>query len=176
MNHALQEAKLQAKRYLKYLKKEQKSLHFPKRYKVAQKDIETDAVQLKHCQSFIAIKLGLHNWNQLHSLLSFEDTQTEQDFGTLFHKPACDVFLNHWFADYESARKQLGDGANYFLLPYKKQFVVARENYLDTLDIHSALSEQWQSINHDLVAGYATVAWDQIAKRAIEHKLLALFQ
>lgn len=176
MSHALQEAKLQAKRYLKHLKKEQKSLHLPKRHKVAQKDIEADAVQLKHCQTLIAVKLGLQSWNELHTLLSFVNAQTELDFGTLFHKPACNVFLNHWFADYKSAKKQLSHGSDYFLLPYKKQFVVARQNYLNTLDIHSALSEQWQSINHDLVAGYATDAWDQIAKRAIEHKLLALFQ
>lgn len=174
MNHALNEVKQHAKRYLKYLKREQQSLVLPKWYRLDQKEINSETVQLKHCQLFMATVLGARDWNQLRTLLTAAQSWDTQDFGNLFHKPACDVFLNHWFADYKAARQQLVADTGGFLLPFRKQFMVVTQDYLDTLNIYDELSQQWQTINHDLVAGYGTQAWDLIARNTVRNKLSAI--
>jgi len=72
---------------------------------------------------------------------------TDLDAGKLWYHPNLDVFLNHWFANYEEARASLeSDGG--FLLPYRKHFFVCEADVIEALGLEPD-DPDWKKIGRD---------------------------
>lgn len=168
MQLAVNELKIRAKLLLKALR----SGHRPDWLSGSQS--LRDEWQLKDCQTLLAQKSGFRDWHHARLILSGEATRdVSPDFGELWYARACGVLINQWFADYAPARQALLAEGGSCLFPYKRQFVVAAPLYTELL----GLSEQtlaWHSLNHDLIDGYGTPAWDLLALACLCHKLDSL--
>jgi hypothetical protein len=93
------------------------------------------------------------------------------DMGTFFNNHACNTFVNLWFSDYEEAKLALSMQENKsWLLPYKKQFIVVKKEYLLSLNISSNVEKLTTEINHDLYQGYGSPLWDKFACEVIRNR------
>ena len=107
--------------------------------------------QLKHAQLYIARKWGFGDWNHARAILSCEqDNIGNIDSGSFWHSPRCDVLLNKWCKTYTEAREI--QAQHEFVLPFKNQFIVVKEEYLTALKIPNA-QQHWQKLNNDWCTG-----------------------
>ncbi len=84
--------------------------------------------------------------------------------GKAFYTEACLGLINQWFSDYDQAIAALArEASTSWLIPYQKQFIVVKKEYLGLLNAVEGCDRWWQDINHDLYGGYNTPAWDQLA-------------
>jgi hypothetical protein len=89
------------------------------------------------------------------------------DMGTFWHAPACQAMLSVWLPTHAEARAALeGDGGRY-LLPYRRQFIVADADYVVELGLHPA-DPAWADVQRDLAAGYGSAAWLALAFQRIK--------
>ncbi|CAG1018733.1 hypothetical protein BURC_03542 [Burkholderiaceae bacterium] len=115
------------------------------------------AWQLRHAFLLVSRSVGFANWEQARRVLGGLAAAGD-DMGTFWHAPRCNGLLNHWFARHSEAQACLHDLPDAFLLPYRRQFVVAGSPYL--MEIGLAGDEPaWDACGRDLVAGYGTEAW-----------------
>jgi len=184
MNLAINEVKTQAKILLKRIKNDaystgKSSSTLTEILKKMSVNSSSD-IKLKHCLHFIALQLGFINWHHAQEILSgdWQNNNSDQsvkncsaNFGTFFYNAACGVLINEWFANYEEAKTLLEDHPNQrWLLPYKNQFIVVKKEYLALININDEHSLYWQTIQHDLVAGYNTNSWDRLAYEVIRNR------
>lgn len=112
--------------------------------------------QLKHTQLYLARKLGFNDWAQAKTILSCDydlnpQTASDNNFGSLWYTNKCGALLNTWCRNYEEAiQVQAKSGG--VVLPYKTQFILAKENYFEALNIpfQKAL---WLQVNNDWCRG-----------------------
>ncbi len=170
MNLALNEVKTQAKKLLKALRDDQSII---KNLNKAFKKLNLSAVEpikLKHCLSLIAYQLGFDSWHQAQQVLSGEEDLTNRpNMGTFFYNNRCSVHINEWFSSYEMAKLRLQEQPTAkFILPYKRQFILVERHFLQALNLNDNAVDQLGSIEHNMVEGYNTQAWDVIACNIIK--------
>ena len=71
----------------------------------------------------------------------------EMDPTKLWYQTNLDVFLNHWFANYEEARASLEHRGG-FLLPYQTHFFVCQPDVITALGLDPDDSD-WKRIGYD---------------------------
>lgn len=121
------------------------------------------AVQRKHCLTAIALKLGAKDWNELQASLC---ASVGEDFGTLLHVTG---YWNIWSASYAEAITIRADHGGY-LLPYKRQFMIVEDHYLDGLGI-DARDEDWERIGRNWVQPSNAHARDRLAEKLLRQRL-----
>lgn len=172
MELALNEVKTQAKILLKAVKIDsnlQQKLRLPlKRLSVS----NLDDIKLKHCLAIVAQQLGFDNWHHAQDILSGSEKPIEQlNMGTFFYHDSSGVFINEWFADYQQANTILLQHAeNKWLLPYKNQFVVVKKDYIAEFKLNPELTPLWNELDHNMVQGYNSLAWDTLACALIKNR------
>lgn len=171
MELALNELKTQAKKLLKVIKEKNE---FENKIKLQLKKIQITSpneVKLKHCLILVAQQLGFENWHHAQLVLSGNATLTKNlDMGTVFYNNRCAAFINLWFSDYNQAKQALISNFEIsYLLPYKKQFIVVKKEYLLALNINENSHCLFANIHHDLYQGYNTPSWDELNYQVIRN-------
>ena len=113
-------------------------------------DIIQAGIKRKHVLAVIAIEKGFESWPNLKCQLPF----------------IRGGFLNQWFANYPDAKsyQQLNGG---FLLPFKKQFFICDEDYINNLGFN-AEDNDWQLIGYDWVNPANKAAWQRLYRKWIK--------
>ncbi|WP_432453768.1 MULTISPECIES: hypothetical protein [unclassified Agarivorans] len=108
--------------------------------------------QLKHALLLLARQAGFKDWQQAQLILSCEQSLTRhQDAGKFWHAKPCLSLLNHWCASYsEALHLQVSQGG--VLLPYKTQYVLAQEVYLQALGMRVS-DPLWAELNYNWCQG-----------------------
>lgn len=166
MNKALSELKIRAKKLCKAVKQAEPDA-IKRMAKYDKKSAESqNTVKLKNCQYVVAREAGFQDWQHGHVVLSGERNDNES-WGTIWHSPRCDVFLNLWFANYAEAATYLAEHPTHYLLPYKHQFMVVKQDFIQALGLYDDCSSDWQLLDHDLVANYGHPSWDELARKRL---------
>jgi len=117
---------------------------------------DTD-LQLSHCLNQAARDVGFADWDHGCRVLGGRAAHAD-DMGSFWHAPRCNTLLNLWFADYAQARSALASESGTFLLPYRRQFIVAEDDFILELGLDPE-DTAWTHVQHDLVNAYGTAAW-----------------
>ena len=169
---AINEVKTQAKKLLKALHENEalfQSMRLPlKRVAVS----SVSQLKLKHCLSIVSHQLGFDSWQQAHEMLSGKQNPFESsNMGSFFYPKNCYAFINEWFADYQQAKDTLLMSEKpKWLLPYKNQYIVVTQSYIDVFKLNDNLTSLWPKIKHDMVESYNTEIWDKITCAVIKHR------
>jgi hypothetical protein len=117
-----------------------------------------EAIQLKHALHVIAVENSYDSWNALKSAL---DTAAETSpFAVIndqFYPKGFTTYWNIWFAKYAQAKKVLQDGGG-FLLPFKNQYFIVEEHFVDSIGLPHTLQE-WKTIGNDWIHPKNVRAW-----------------
>jgi hypothetical protein len=172
MELAINEVKTQAKKLLRALKADD---NLANKMKIPFKKVAISSVEelkLKHCLSLVSLELGFANWHEAHAVLSgTTETLEGVNMGTFLYPQACGGFINEWYANYQEAKESLASSANKkWILPYKNQYIVVKQEYISVFNLAPALMPLWREMNNDLVLGYKTLPWDQLIKAVIKNK------
>ena len=185
MNKALNEFKIQAKILLKSARNNQPDAiqrlakhSGNKPYSHSPNLVYTDLAKLKHCQYVVAREVGFENWQHAHSILSTSDKKLSYNapdsgtvnMGKFWHNHHCDALINLWFSRYQEARHALLEEPSNYLIPYQNQFIVATKDYINAIALSEVEESLWREVKHDLVASYASEAWDKIAHTRLRNK------
>lgn len=174
MELALNEVKTQAK---KLLKASRIDGDLDEKVKISLKKLALSStslaeLKLKHCLTYVSQQLGFDNWHHAQDVLSGSKKPTSAlDMGSFFYPKGAGGFINEWFVDYQQAKNTLNaQQHSKWLLPYKKQFIVVEKNYIDVFQISSKSTFLWAELSNDMVAGYNSVAWDQLTFEIIKNR------
>lgn len=172
MELAIKEIKTQAKKLLKALRADVnliKTMQLPLK-KIAVSSLSE--LKLKHCLSLVAIELGFKDWHEAQQVLSgTKPSSATKNMGSYFYPKGCGGFINEWFADYSLAEQTLlKSSTSKWLLPYKNQFIVVEHDYIAVFKLDKQLMSLWKEVKHDMVASYASLAWDKIACAVIRNR------
>jgi hypothetical protein len=130
--------------------------------------------QLQHCLNIVAAEAGFALWDQARIVLGGE-ARPGDDMGDFWCETEASAFLNHWYADYALALDCLHKESRRFLLPYRRQFVVASEFYVQHLGLVPD-DAAWPAMGHDLVAGYGSAGWRHLCEQRLRARPPALPQ
>ena len=172
MELALKEVKTQAKKLFKSLQANRNEIESSQAILKKLSLASIEQLQLKHCLTIIAFQLGFENWHHLQKILSGSNSQDEPLYmGTFLYPKTCGGFINEWFSDYQQALSSLEnyDGLKW-LLPYKKQFIVVKEEYIATFHLADKIMLQWPEIRYNLVESYNSLAWDKLICEIIKNR------
>jgi len=115
-------------------------------------------LQLKHAMTVISVENGYESWTELKAALENEATTSPlAEVKDQFYPMRGAAYWNNWFASYKKAKdvhKQSGG----FLLPFRNQFFICEEGFVDELGIPAALPE-WKEIGFDWVHPAHVKAW-----------------
>jgi hypothetical protein len=89
------------------------------------------------------------------------------DMGTFWHAPACQAMLSIWLPTHAEARAALAADRGRYLLPYRRQFIVADADFIVELGL-SPSDPGWADVQRDLVAGYGSAGWLALAFQRIK--------
>ncbi|NQZ20901.1 MAG: hypothetical protein HRT53_02500 [Colwellia sp.] len=172
MEIALNEVKIQAKKLLKASRLDNDlllTMELPLKRLGLSLD---DEIKLKHCLTIVSQQLGFTDWHHALDVLSGSKKNIDAlDMGTLFYPKGADGFINEWFANYQQAKNTLsGQAGGKWLLPYKNQFIVVKKDYISTFKLDEKLMLLWAEIDHNMVDGYKSVAWDKLTCRIIKNR------
>ncbi len=123
-------------------------------------------LRLRDCLNRAARDAGFTHWDHARRILGGLAAPAD-DMGTFWHAPACHALLNAWFTDADRARTALAATRGGFLLPYKRQFVVTQDQYIREMGLDPA-DTAWATLRRDLVAGYGSPAWAELAARRLK--------
>ena len=121
--------------------------------------------RLRDCLHDAARAAGFLHWEHARRVLGGLAAPGD-DMGSFWHAPGCNVLLNHWYADFAQAREAHAKSGG-FLLPYRRQFVVAQGDFLRELALDPA-DEAWSALGRDLVSGYGSPAWAALCLRRLK--------
>jgi len=130
--------------------------------------------QLRHCLNLAAADCGFQHWAHAREVLG-GNAGTKADMGDFWHGPEVGGYANHWFAHYEDAQAQLRANPHEFLLPYRYQYLVVSKDYISALGLNPDASV-WTQIGNDLVAGYASVSWLNLAQQRMQASRVERFE
>jgi len=173
MELAINEVKTQAKKLLKALKVDgdlERKMQLPLK-KLAVTSI--DELKLKHCLSLVSMELGFTNWHQAKDVLSGNvEPLAVNNMGSFFYPKSCGSFINEWFADYQVAKSTVENSSQAkWLLPYKNQYVVVKQDYINAFNLESRLTPLWTELERNMVAGYNRLAWDTLVCAVIKNRV-----
>jgi len=114
-------------------------------------------LRLSHCLNQAARDVGFANWDHGCRVLGGQAVPAD-DMGAFWHAPRCSTLLNLWFADYAQARSALASEPGTYLLPYRRQFIVADDDFILELGLDPD-DAAWSRAGRDLVSAYGTDAW-----------------
>ncbi|MDB5859473.1 MAG: hypothetical protein JWQ76_3162 [Ramlibacter sp.] len=109
--------------------------------------------QLRHAFNLVSEAVGFLGWDHARVVLGGE-AKPGDDMGTFWHAPRCSMLLNHWYARYEDATAMQRGAPSTTLLPYRRQFVVVRDEYLHELGLPEGMRGGF-----DAVAAYGSPDW-----------------
>ncbi|MZR31395.1 hypothetical protein [Sneathiella litorea] len=110
---------------------------------------------------------GFKSWQHASHVLG-GSAQIGEDMGELWYDSQCGSFLNIWCRNYEEARDQFERENNYFLFPYKTQFVVTNDEYVRAIGFqtnHPAL----QRNGRDFIEFYGSSGWDDLTFHRLQN-------
>ncbi len=116
--------------------------------------------KLKDALKSVARTAGFKDWQHARHVLG-GSAQIGEDMGEIWYSVKCHGLLNIWCRNYGEAREQLEKQEDYFLFPYKTQFIVANDAYVNALGVETGHKLR-QSENRDLVATYGSSYWDDL--------------
>lgn len=116
-----------------------------------------DAIQHKHALTVIAVENGYESWADLKQALEVAASSPLAEIDEQFYPKSFTTYWNIWFAKYSQAKKVLDEGKGY-LLPYKHQFFICEEHFVDSIGIPHTLPE-WKLIGHDWIHPKNVKAW-----------------
>lgn len=108
-----------------------------------------------------AREVGFRDWVHAQRVLGGLAAAGE-DLGDLWYAPRCGFLLNEWFAALAPAREAHARQSGAFLLPYRRQFVVAQDAFVRELGLDPS-HDAWSALRRDLAAGYGSAAWQALS-------------
>lgn len=115
-------------------------------------------LQLKHAFTVIAVENGYESWPELKSALdTASETSPLAEIKEQFYPKGYTTYWNIWFAKYAQAKKVLNEGKG-FLLPYKNQYFIVEEHFVDSIGLPHTLPE-WNQIGNDWIHPKNVKAW-----------------
>lgn len=170
MELALNEVKIQAKKLLKHIQSVDVLTHKLTRYLKQQAVSSTTDVQLKHCLNIVALHFGFTNWHHCQTTLSGNSNiKAQPNLGTLLYNSSCGAFINEWFTTYQEAKAVLTQQyESSYLVPYKTQFIVVKNEYLKSLGVNEESLYLLNQAKHDLFQSYNTQEWDQLIVQVLK--------
>ena len=130
--------------------------------------------QLRHCLHLAAADCGFQHWEQAREILGGEAGR-DADMGDFWHGPEVGGYTNHWFSVYSEALVQLHAHPEDYLLPYRRQYMVVGIDYIRALGVNPD-DAFWKSISHDVVAGYGSVSWLNLAQQRMQATRVERFE
>lgn len=133
------------------------------------------SLQLKDALAVIALENGYESWVELKSALDHAaETSLLAEIKDQFYPKGFTTYWNIWFTKYSQAKKTLNEGKG-FLLPFRNQFFIVEEHFVDSIGLPHTLPE-WKEIGNDWVHPKNVKAWlklnemyeNAISKRAKE--------
>ena len=106
--------------------------------------------KLKDGLNEAAVHHGFSSWKHCTEVFSSKSS----DQGTFWYRPGCSAFFCQWFANLDEARR-IHRQSKGFLLPYKNQFVVVENGFIELLGL-SAADPRWIEIGHDLAGNISS--------------------
>ena len=116
-----------------------------------------DAIQHKHALTVVAVENGYDSWAELKKALETAASSPVAEIDEQFYPKSFTTYWNIWFAKYAQAKKVLNEGKGY-LLPYKHQFFICEEHFVDSIGIPHTLPE-WDMIGRDWIHPKNVKAW-----------------
>jgi hypothetical protein len=117
--------------------------------------------RLRDCLHAVSREAGFVHWEHARHVLGGQ-ARAGEDQGTFWYAPRCSGVLSAWFARYDEAVLAQSQGAPGVLLPYRRQFVLAGDDFLVELGLDPD-SPLWLDAGGDLVRGAGSVAWESLA-------------
>ena len=109
---------------------------------------DPSTLQLKYALQVIATENDYATWSDLKAALDHAaETSPLAEVTDQFYPKGLTTYWNIWFAHYSQAKKVLLEGKGY-LLPFKNQFFIVEEHFVDSIGIPQTLPE-WEAIGND---------------------------
>lgn len=119
------------------------------------------SLQLKNALQVIASENGYASWNALKAELdAAAETSPLAVPGEMFYPKGYTTYWNIWFAKYSQAKKVLDEGKGY-LLPYKHQYFIVEEHFVDSIGIPHTMPE-WEAVGRDWIHPLRVKEWLQL--------------
>lgn len=117
-----------------------------------------EELQHKNALHIIAAENNYPSWNELKTALdNAAENSPFAEPSDHFYPKGFTTYWNIWFAKYSQAKKVLTDGGGY-LLPYKNQYFIVEEHFIDSIGLPHTLPE-WRSIGNDWIHPMNVRAW-----------------
>lgn len=159
---AVNELKIKAKLILKSYKSGMSSLpEWVPADALTKTDTES-TLKLKHVLNAVAKKAGFTDWQHAVHVLDGK-WHPGEDAGTFWYSPKCQALLNIWCRNLNEAEEQLADLPDAILFPYKKQFIVANENFMAALGLDMHYRKLKQDGRRNMATTQDRLTWDEIA-------------
>jgi len=123
-------------------------------------------LRLHDCLNQAARQAGFMHWEHGRRVLGALAVPGD-DMGSFWHAPRCNGLLSEWFAHLTQARNALDQDASAVLLPYRRQFVVARGDFIRELGLDPQ-DAAWRDVQRDLVRSYGTGPWIALAMKRLK--------
>ncbi|WP_196140782.1 hypothetical protein [Aliikangiella sp. G2MR2-5] len=159
----IEELKIQSKKLLKSIRTDTSEPQVKSFQKYISGKKSGNPIQLKHCQNYIAQHYGFDDWLHARRVLECENQQLLQDYGTFWYSSRCSSLLNHWCNTYREALELLNQHGG-FLLPYKNQFIVVENNFLEALGMPGC-EELWHALANNWCQGDSDIRRQLAFKR-----------
>lgn len=122
------------------------------------------SLRIKDALAVVAVENGYDSWTALKAALdAAADTSPLAEIKDQFYPKHFTTYWNIWFATYSQAKKVLKEGKGY-LLPFRNQFFIVEEHFVDSIGIPHTLPE-WDEIDRDLVHPKNVKAWLKVMER-----------
>lgn len=115
-------------------------------------------IDLRDVLDGIADENGYASWAELSTALDHAaESSPLAEIKDQFYPENFNTYWNIWFAQYPQAKKVLNEGGG-FLLPFRNQFFIVEEHFVDSLGLHHTLPE-WKAIGYDWVRPKHVRSW-----------------
>ena len=121
----------------------------------------TGDARLRDCLQAVSREVGFVHWEQARQVLGGQ-ARAGDDQGSFWYAPACAALLNIWFAGYAEAVSARPLHRHAVLLPYRRQFVLAGNDFVRELGLDPD-SPAWAEADRDLVRSAGSPAWEALA-------------
>jgi hypothetical protein len=133
-----------------------------------------ERIKLKHALTVLAMENGFDTWADLKRNVEYNDKRNafmNRNFTALCPK-RCWGVLSNWEVRYEDALEDLQERGGY-LLPYKQQFFVCQEAYIERLGLDPD-DIDWELIGWNWVKPANIEAWERLNEKleALDAKYL----
>ncbi|MBG9388617.1 hypothetical protein [Caenimonas aquaedulcis] len=135
------------------------------RLNAARREDASHGLRLRDELIAVSREAGFRDWDHARKVLG-GDSAHGDDMGTFWHAPRCTTLFNEWFASYAPALETQASHPGSFVLPYGRQYVVARDEFIRELALDPA-DPSWAEIGRDLVRGYGRPPWVALARQRL---------